>query len=183
MFLEGWLNNLWYSHKQYEVIKMMIQISIWQTIAYGPDHPCSFIYMLSKAARMLLNKGRVEQLQQGPYGSQSLKYFLLALYSKHFPTWIQIITCRMTIFSEKDTFLLCLLLQICIYIFFFQVLKISEVEFIYSIILVSCVQHSDLVFLQIILHLKLLQSNDYSSPYCTLYPCCLFILYIVVCIP
>ena len=67
--------------------------------------------------------------------------------------------------------------------YFFQVLKINEVEFIYSIILVSCVQHSDLVFLQIILHLKLLQSNDYSSPYCMLYPCCLFILYIVVCIP
>ena len=71
-------------------------------------------------------------------------------------------------------------LQICIYIFF-QVLKISEVEFIY--ILVPCVQHSDLVFLQIIPHLKLLQSNDYSSLYCMLYPCCLFILYIVVCIP
>ena len=133
MFLEGWLNNLWYSHKQYEVIKMMIQISIWQTIAYGPDHPCSFIYMLSKAARMLLNKGRVEQLQQGPYGSQSLKYFLLALYSKHFPTWIQIITCRITMFSEKDTFLLCLLLQICIYMYVFQVLKISGVYLQYYI--------------------------------------------------
>ena len=88
----------------------------------------------------------------------------------------------MTIFSEKDTFLLCLLLQICVYIYF-QVLKLSEVELIYSVILVSGVQRSDLVFLQIILHLKLLQSNDYSSLYCTLYPCFLFILYIVVCIP
>lgn len=45
-------------------------------------------------------------------------------------------------------------LQICIYIYF-QVLKISEVEFIY--ILVPCVQHSDLVFLWIVLHLKVLQ--------------------------
>ena len=33
-------------------------------------------------------------------------------------------------------------------------------------------------FLQIILHLKLLQGNDYNSLCYTIYPCCLSILYI-----
>ena len=41
-------------------------------------------------------------------------------------------------------------------------------------ILVSGIQHSDSVFLQIILHLKLLQNNAFISLCCTTYPCCLF---------
>ena len=46
---------------------------------------------------------------------------------------------------------------------------------------VSDVQPSDLVSLQIILHLKLYNSG-YNSLCYTIYPCCLSILYIVLCI-
>ena len=51
-----------------------------------------------------------------------------------------------------------------------------------NIILVAGVRDSYSIFLQIILHSKLLQDNGYISLYCTLYHCCLFILYIVVCL-
>ena len=42
-------------------------------------------------------------------------------------------------------------------------------------------QHSDLVLLHIILHDKLLQDNEYNSLFYTIYLCCLYILYVVVC--
>ena len=44
-----------------------------------------------------------------------------------------------------------------------------EVESIYDI-LVSGVQHSDSIFLLILLRLKLLQNNGYVSLCCTIYP-------------
>ena len=47
---------------------------------------------------------------------------------------------------------------------------------------VSGVQHSDSVFSQIVLHYRLLPDNDYKSPCYTIYPSCLPILYIAVCI-
>ena len=51
----------------------------------------------------------------------------------------------------------------------------------YNIVLVSGVQHNDSVFLQVILHDRLLQDNEYNSLCNTVYPCCLSILYTVVC--
>ena len=50
------------------------------------------------------------------------------------------------IFWKRHIFIIFITTDLYIYIFF-QVLKISEVELIYSIILVSGVQHSDIVFL------------------------------------
>jgi len=51
-----------------------------------------------------------------------------------------------------------------------------EVYLIYNIILVSSVQYSDLVVLQIILHSKLLEDNGYNFLCYTIYPYCLSIL-------
>ena len=48
-------------------------------------------------------------------------------------------------------------------------------------ILVSGAQPSDSVYLQIILHLKLYNSG-YNSLCYTIYPCCLSVLYIILCI-
>ena len=58
-------------------------------------------------------------------------------------------------------------------LFFFNI----GVELIYNVVLVSGVQHSDLVYLQIILHYRLLQDDGYDSLCYTVYPCCLTILY------
>ena len=57
--------------------------------------------------------------------------------------------------------------------YFFCLFKI-EIQLIYNIILVLGVQHSDSVFLEIILHLKLSQSNGSISLCCTIYDCSLF---------
>ena len=46
----------------------------------------------------------------------------------------------------------------------------------------SGLQHSDSVFLQTIFHPGLFQDNGYNSLCYRVYPCCLSILYIVVCI-
>ena len=62
--------------------------------------------------------------------------------------------------------------------FFFLI----EIYLIYNIILVSGIQHSDSEFLQIKTHYKLLQDNGYNSLCYTVYPCCLSILNMVVCI-
>lgn len=58
----------------------------------------------------------------------------------------------------------------------------TEVSLICNIILVSNVQNSDSIFLQIILHLNLLQNNSYIFLCYAIYPCYLFILCVVVCI-
>ena len=50
---------------------------------------------------------------------------------------------------------------------------------IYSVVLVSRVQHNDWVFLRIIFHYILLQDTGYNSLCCTINPCCLSILCIV----
>ena len=69
-----------------------------------------------------------------------------------------------------------------------QICFVSKLFFSWSIvdllILVSGVQHSDSIFLKIILHIKLLLSIGYIP--CAvhvnkLHPCSLFILYLVVC--
>ena len=44
----------------------------------------------------------------------------------------------------------------------------------------SSIQHSDSVFLQIVLHYRLLQDNRYNYLCYTVYPCCLSILYVVL---
>ena len=51
-----------------------------------------------------------------------------------------------------------------------------------NIILLSYVEHNDSIFVKIVLHLKLLQSNGCIYLCCTMYPCGLSMLYIVVCI-
>ena len=61
-------------------------------------------------------------------------------------------------------------------------LNFIEVESIYGIVLASGIQHRDSLFLQVIPHYTWLQNNGYSSLCYTVYPCCLSILYIVVCI-
>ena len=63
-------------------------------------------------------------------------------------------------------------------LFCFSLIFFIQVQLMYNIILVSGIQHSDLVFLQIILHYRLLQDNAYNSLCCTVYPCCISILYI-----
>ena len=62
---------------------------------------------------------------------------------------------------------------------FFSFFKIYfvEVQLIYNIVLVSGVYHSDSIFLQIILHYRLLQDNGYNSLCYTAYPCCLSIFF------
>ena len=59
-----------------------------------------------------------------------------------------------------------------------------EVQLIYHIILVSGVTqyNGDAIFLQIIFHLKLSQNSGYIFLCCTIYPGCLFIFQIVVCL-
>ena len=57
---------------------------------------------------------------------------------------------------------------------------------IYNVVLGSSVQQSDSVthisiLFQILFHYRLLQDTEYSSLCYTVGPCCLFILYIVVC--
>ena len=48
---------------------------------------------------------------------------------------------------------------------------------------VSDGQQSNSVFFQIISQCRLLQDTEYSSLFCTVNPCCLSILCVVVCIP
>ena len=71
-------------------------------------------------------------------------------------------------------------------LFFFFLI---DVELIYNVVLVSGVQQSESVIhiclyilFQILFHYRLLQDIDYSSLCYTVGPCCLPILYIVVCI-
>ena len=52
-------------------------------------------------------------------------------------------------------------------------------QLIYNVVLVSGVQNSDSILLQIILLLKLLQNSGYIVLCCIIYLCCLSILYIV----
>ena len=60
-------------------------------------------------------------------------------------------------------------------------------KLIYNVVLASGVQQSDsalyiYILFQILFHYSLLQDIEYSSLCCTVGPCCLSILYIVVCI-
>ena len=65
-------------------------------------------------------------------------------------------------------------------------LNIIDVELIYNVVLISVVQQSDSVIntyihiFHILFHYGFSQNIEYSSPYYTVGPCCLFILYIMV---
>ena len=63
---------------------------------------------------------------------------------------------------------------------FYKHFFLVETQLPYTIMLVSHMQYSDSIFLQIILHLQL-QDNDYISLCYTIYFYCLSILYLVVC--
>ena len=82
-------------------------------------------------------------------------------------------------------FLFIFLVTSIIYLFIY----LFGVELIYNVVLVSGVQQSNSVIhmhiyilFPILFHYRLLQDIEYSSLYHTVGPCCLFILYIVVCI-
>ena len=62
-----------------------------------------------------------------------------------------------------------------------QGLFFIRVQLIYNIILVSDLWHNESIFLQIILHLKLLPNKGYISLCCTIYPGHLSVLYVVIC--
>ena len=58
---------------------------------------------------------------------------------------------------------------------------------VYSVVLISAVQESDSVihihtFFVILFHYHLSQDTEYNSPCYTVGPCCLSILYLIVCI-
>ena len=63
-----------------------------------------------------------------------------------------------------------------------------EVQLIYNVVLISAVQQSDLVirrqtfFFYIIFHYGLSQDIEYSSLCYLVGPCCLSILYVILCI-
>ena len=73
-------------------------------------------------------------------------------------------------------------------LFLFKNIVFIEVELIYNVVPVSPVQHSDSVihiqtfFFHILFHYGLSQDIEYSSLCYTAGPCCLSILYIIVCI-
>ena len=71
------------------------------------------------------------------------------------------------------------------FLFFFLSFLLIEVQLMYSIVLVSGVQQGDSVVymysFQIIFHYKLLQGIEYFSLCCTVNPCHLSILYVIVC--
>ena len=71
-----------------------------------------------------------------------------------------------------------LFLFFCSFFFF-----LNEVYLIYNTVFVSDGQQSNSVFFQIISQCRLLQDTEYSSLFCTVNPCCLSILCVVVCIP
>ena len=82
----------------------------------------------------------------------------------------------------KDFFLCLFLFFILFYLFIF-----IDVQLIYKVELVSCVQQSDsVIHIYILFHILfyygLLQDVEYSSLGHTVGPCCLSILYVVVCI-
>ena len=65
------------------------------------------------------------------------------------------------------------------FIFEWQFLKL-EVQLTYNTVLVSGIQNSDSVFLQIIFYYRLLQDNLYNSLCYTVYSCCSSLLHVVV---
>ena len=65
--------------------------------------------------------------------------------------------------------------------------NLIKIELIYNVVLVSAVQQSDSVihihkFFNILFHYGLPQNIEYSSLCYTVGPCCLYILYIIICI-
>ena len=86
----------------------------------------------------------------------------------------------------RDPFLFFFLLYPLPVFFYFVAVHFLKIEvyLLYNIVFVSGVQQSDsIIFLKIIFHYRLLQDIEYSSLCCTVNPCCLSILCVVVCIP